>query len=708
MIEIFDGFDELDEREVVRCARRLRREVDEGKAEACWRLAALYEDGLGVKRDFRRAFELREQGALANEPNAIVWLAYSYEYAVGTRYNLDKALELYRRAIDDFPEFRSRGFACCQFSIHKVLRRVKTLLTLRKDVAGVPNYQTIVDVGEEDRRVEEIYEQCNPSSDPLYCLDLSTLLRVMGEPKELCEEAASRLDEEAFVLLEEAAKRGNSVATCFYADVYGQGDEEYVELIRRVADEGCAWACVKTGYLLECENRLKEALSYYERAAELDYPDGLCKAGSIWEELGDMEAAARYYRRGAEFNHEPSLYMLGSYYWRLGDDDSKAYAVDCWRRSADAGFALAMERYADYLKSELGDDSPKESWAEVARYYRGAMDLGLDSSKVMYACLLNVGRGVDRDEREAERLIREIEESGDSESKEILAYVKCDGEYCRRDLEGANRLLAEAAKDRPSAQLALGWQYFSGENAPADEYHAARLVGSAAKAGVPEALAVFSRFCYEGRGVLRNDPAGEFFLRAAADAGDPASASRLGYMYSEGEFGAPNWRLAAQWFQIASARRDAIATGRLAYCYWNGLGVSRDRVYGAFLWGLAEEYGDDEALESFERARLSFAVERLLCKSEDRLETLRNCEIADSMKEWMETRTREFGGYPSRTEFFREYKSRVDAFYNEGLKIVSRSGAERAGAVDELLEMFGKCAADAARVESAKGTAFKR
>ncbi|MBP5621868.1 MAG: sel1 repeat family protein, partial [Thermoguttaceae bacterium] len=540
MIEIFDKFDELDERALEQCVRRLSREVDEGKVEACWQLAALYEDGRGVERDARRAFELREQGARADEPNAIVWLAYAYEHAVGTRYDLSKALELYERAIENFGAFRSRVFACCQTSIHRALRRAKSLSIQEKLVDGSTFYQTIVDVDAEDKRAQEIYEQCDPSADPLYCVELSYALRDLGEPKELSEEVASSLDDEAFVMLEKAARRGNAVAMSKLADAYVNDDKEYaIDLLRRAAEAGCAAAIVKIGYMLEGEEFDDDALEFYLKAAELDYPDGLCKAGSLYEKRGQTEEAVRLYRRGAQLGHAPSLYVLGNYCWSSTDDENKAFAVDCWRRSAEARFPFAMERYAEYLESELDENDSREAWAEVAKYYKGATNEGIDSSKVAYATMLYKGLGVDKDEREAARLFREIEESGDLESKEELAALKYKGEGCERDVEGAIRLLSDAAEESVSAQIALGWQYFSGENVPVDEYRAAQLIGKAAKSGASEALAVFSRFCYEGRGVPRDDLAGEYFLRLAAESGDPSSASRLGHMFADGDFGRP-------------------------------------------------------------------------------------------------------------------------------------------------------------------------
>ncbi len=706
MIEIFDNFDDLDERGVKECAERLQREVFEGKVEARWRLAALYEDGLGVEQDLRRAFELREQGALANEPNAIVWLAYSYEYAAGTRYNLDKALELYQRAVEEFSDFRSRGFACCQFSIHKVLRRAKSFLILEKGDVDSRRYQTIVDVDEEDRRVREIFEQCDPSADPFYCVEAAYLLRKLGEPRAICEEAAARMEEEALVMLEKAARRGNPFATFKLAEADVGENDESIDRILQAAEAGCAPALVKAGYLYECDGRADEALKYYAKAAELDYPDGLCKAGSILEESGDLEAAVGFYRRGAEFNHEPSLYMLGNYCWDLNDD--KAYAAECWRRSADGGFALAMERYAEYLKAELDENSPDESWAEVAAYYRGAMNEGVDSSKVMYAGLLNVGRGVAKDEREAERLFREIEESGDAESKEILAYLKYRGEFCDRDVPGANSLLADAALERPTAQVALGVNYYSGRFVPPDYRRAAQLFGEAAKKGFPDGLNLFSRCCYEGRGVFRNDVAGEFFLRLAAEKGCADAACRLGNMFADGEFGTCRWDLAAQWFRVASLKRDATATNRLAFCYWNGLGVPRDRVLGAFYWGLADEFGCGDALEELSRSKLAFAVEQLFCETEDPLEKKRNAFLADSMKEWMKTRSESSGDLPKRAEFLEEYQSKmtayVDALRDDASGVVSSGASDYFGAVQTLLDLYGECAdADASRTAFSKG-----
>ncbi len=716
MIELFEGFDELSDSELEECVSRLQREVDEGKVDACWQLASFYENGRVVQRDARRAFQLREQGALADEPNAVFWLGYSYEHAVGARYDLQKAIELYDRALQGDSDFQSRVFACCQFSIYKIFKRVTSFKLLEKELDGETYYETHIETdaeGSEDERLTAIYAQCKPSVNPFYCAELAEIMRKLGEPKESCEVAASQLDAKAAELFEDAAERGNAVAAGKLAEYYGHGkgveeDGAYaMQLTRRAADAGYAPAIVMMGFVCEFEGLFDEALEHYLRAAELDCPDGLCKAGLRKEALGETEEALRLFRRGAQLNHGPSLFFLGRSYWADEKIESKENAVECWRRSAELGFPLAMERYAAYLSSDLDEASPREAWAEVAEYYRRAMEEGVDTAKVNYACMLHDGLGVEKDLWESAWLLNEISQEGDTEAKELLAARKFEGDGCDRDPDGAFELLQEAAQESTTAQIALGFRYFFGDGVLQDYFRAARLFGEAAKSGASIALINFARCCFEGLGVFRNDLAGEYFLRLAAEQGDPIAAYRLGLRFASGEYGPEDWRLAMQWFHVASASQDALATERLAFGYWNGLGVERDRVLGAYLWELADDYGDEEALEELERAESALYVEQLFSESEDPHEAQRDAAVAEAMGIWMESRTSASGDFPSRAEFVNEYKLRVDAFGKSNARpvaTVSKSG----GAVQALLKMYRACAAaDATRSVAAEGMAFE-
>ncbi len=62
-----------------------------------------------------------------------------------------------------------------------------------------------------------------------------------------------------------------------------------------------------------------------------------------------------------------------------------------------------------------------------------------------------------------------------------------------------------------------------------------------------------------------------------AEAGDPAAAEILGYIYLKGKSGLRDWDLAKKYLEMAVDGGNITASKYLAVLYWNGLGVERDQ-----------------------------------------------------------------------------------------------------------------------------------
>jgi len=61
--------------------------------------------------------------------------------------------------------------------------------------------------------------------------------------------------------------------------------------------------------------------------------------------------------------------------------------------------------------------------------------------------------------------------------------------------------------------------------------------------------------------------------------------SRLGILYSEGNYGiVRDYEIAVKWFQLAAHQNNPVAISRLAYCLYDGDGITQNKDEAARLW----------------------------------------------------------------------------------------------------------------------------
>lgn len=85
---------------------------------------------------------------------------------------------------------------------------------------------------------------------------------------------------------------------------------------------------------------------------------------------------------------------------------------------------------------------------------------------------------------------------------------------------------------------------------------------------------------------------------ARAEAGDAAAAFDIAVGYAEGSAAAPNYELAAHWYEKAARQGHAVAEYRLGSLYEKGLGVGKDMQRARELYQRAAERGNIRAMHN--------------------------------------------------------------------------------------------------------------
>lgn len=232
--------------------------------------------------------------------------------------------------------------------------------------------------------------------------------------------------------------------------------------------------------------------------------------------------------------------------------------------------APSMRLLGQMYAAGLGVDQDQQ---EAAQWYRLAVEAGDTDAKFLLATMILDGAFIERDEEEAARLLREATEANHTEAKQMLAMLHLEGRGVERDLERGAELMREAADEgNVTAIYTLGILYAEGAGVRLDTREAYEWFDRAARRGNTEAQIELAL------GLLNGDAGdpdlGEqqrienaiFWLRRAAEAGNPVAENRLAHAYSQG-FGVPLDAVQAAYYHaravaggLADARLDAFVS----------------------------------------------------------------------------------------------------------------------------------------------------
>ena len=604
-------------------ARRLQELVDAGNVSAFEPLARLYEDGRGVERDWRRAFELRRQGAEAGDPNAQTGLARAFRFGLGVAPDVQAAFDWGVRALEQ-GAFEERPAA---------LGLVGEILF---DGEGVV---------ERDRdRAFSFFWEARTGDDAAAFEGLAVCYRDgIGVPQDV--EAERDWLERAFEAAFRRAELGSAVDASFVAFAFrdGRGVESNPEQAfawsRRAAEAGLGVALYDVGFAFETglgvERDERRAFEFYRRAADVENPDALCSLGLArlygrsfaqsdaadapqaatdvpLEITVDRDEALRLFERAAATGFSPAFYFLAIFAWNgWGRDANVDEALRLLRRSAAGGFATAQTELACQLRQIGGAANEREA----TRWLFEAAERGDAQARLTLGRETADGAFDDRRAQDCVRWLRAETESGSAEAAFLTSRCAAVGRGTPRDsLEELRRLEQAANGGFPEAQNELGLRFSRGcEGVERDDRRAFELFGAAALGGDAAATANLAYCCERGVGVEQNAVCGEYLLRVAAELGEGSAAVELSDRLLEGRGCEPNRRFAIFWLETAAAAGEIEATRRLALRYWEGDGVPLDRRRALAAWTVAAQAGDEDALEELSRARLGLQVAFLFC-----------------------------------------------------------------------------------------------
>lgn len=311
--------------------------------------------------------------------------------------------------------------------------------------------------------------------------------------------------ENAVVLLKRAVSKGNADAIVFLAldiDSKYLEENESLKFLERAANAGNADAQLKYGNHLIQEKRPKEAVEFFQRAAEQEHLDALFQMGRCYHYgLGveqDFKNAASYYYRAAKMGHIEGQFNLAFLYETgNGVEQHLEYALEWYKNAAEQGDASSQCRAAFIYEKGMGAVPKNE--LEALRYYRMAAERGDAYSQYKVAEYLQKGNVVDENKEAAVKWYAKSAAQGFDHAMCSLSVCLRNGYGCQRNLDEAFLWAKRAAENGfVQGEFLLGKMFMDGLGVESDLGTGLSYLRKAADQGHVEALMLLSQSQKQG------------------------------------------------------------------------------------------------------------------------------------------------------------------------------------------------------------------
>jgi len=255
-------------------------------------------------------------------------------------------------------------------------------------------------------------------------------------------------------------------------------------------------------------------------------------------------------------------------------------------KAAEAGDAEAQCRLGDSYAKGTG---VTRNYATAAKWYRKAAEQGQTQAQFELGKLYAQGIGVVRDDAEAAKWYRLAGERGHVFAQHFLGHLYASGRGLETEyLEAPDPQPPAPVKSTPTQQNFRG-----------DYAEAARWWRKAADQGDSAAQSDLGWLYGSGLGVERNYAESAAWYRKSAEQGNVNGQHWLGHCYLSGNGVAKDEKEAFKWFLAAAKNGNNAAQGDLGRMYAAGSGVEQNSAEAIKWFRQAAEAGFPSALNGF-------------------------------------------------------------------------------------------------------------
>ncbi|MBC8493569.1 MAG: sel1 repeat family protein [Candidatus Thioglobus sp.] len=446
---------------------------------------------------------------------------------------------------------------------------------------------------------------------------------IVKHQSQALEETSELSGELLLTKLEKAAKSGDARSQFSLANMYHNGigvkaDEKLAFYwYTQVAEQGFASAQfnVANGYYhgIGTAQNLAQALTWYEKAAEQDFVAAQYNLAVMYRRGEgadiDNEAAFRWYERAAQLGYGMAQLTLAKLYEKgVGVEQSDDLAQTWYLRAANQLDPEAQFHLAEFYQQ-------RNSYAQAVFYYRKAAEQDYVLAQFALAMNLLDGKGVIKDEAQAQALLLAAAKAGHAQAQFQLGKLLFSQEHTDTieakqwltkaseqsvDLATALLLDLEALEQSNKEALALELAEASSvivepieaDAQPAVEAPIATKIDHSLDDVAMQIMPDLTALIPNQQQILDSIASNATMmnnvekLMLSAQQGNPIAQHNLSTLYSIGELVAKDERKAFLLMQRSANQNIARSQNSLAMMYLNGIGVEAN-YQKAYYWASA-------------------------------------------------------------------------------------------------------------------------
>lgn len=582
------------------------------------------------KSEQNSLFKTMENRAILGNPNAQFKLAQMYEHGIGIEPNIEKAIEFYQLAANQKDLRAEYNLGLIYLDGDKVAKNHQLAEENFRDAAfkGNPAAQyalaRLKEQGLKDEQGQVVIEQNHDESIAMYYLAASNdygpaqyrlaEILVREKPADMSVAAIEERNQLIKNLYEGAVAGGVSAASLPLAffnamDSNKEKQKEAFAVAKKEADNGNSHAALLVGLMMDrglgTDQNPSEAIYWYQKTTT--NPVGAFILGSYLTEgkkisqdsstgkkllqqsadagfsYGDLNLAVVKHQDGEPFvpeldaaralGNSTAGLLMADYYLSLGDDPQKMnQARSIYEDFAKRGDKDAQLKLAFMYEQGLGGGVDLVSARE---WYEKAAEQNQPQAKYLLARLHLQGLLDSKPDYAKAKYLMKNATGYYSPAAVALGYI-----YDTVDDNYQQALTAyelAASQNNPVGQFNLGLLYEMGKGVPVDYKKAGALYTQAAEQGHVQSMVQLADMYFNGSAGYRDEDKALEWYKKAAQSGDREALYQLGLMSETGVAMALDSAAAVRYYTQAADKGNSKAMLALARMYQYGQGVEKDQ-----------------------------------------------------------------------------------------------------------------------------------
>lgn len=583
--------------------------VEQGNANAQYNLGICYENGQGVEKDLKKAFDLFHSAAQNKHTGSQYKIGVYYAEGIYVLRNIKEAMKWLEKAAK-----QGDKNAIAQFDLLKDEMSNGTLVKKLLDCAKIEEKENDLEKALND------YEQAAEIGDAKVQYNLAKIY----EKGQITQKDSKK----AFVWCEKAANQGFMYAQLALGMMYEKGigciedKDAAIRYYERAAEQGNVTAQYYLAVnLLNKENwedTIREALLWLEKAAEQGDEKAKEKI-KRWSKMNEILEKAK------QGNIDAQVQMAQSY--EKSNRANKEKRIFYWyEKAAEQGdthsqivigimysFGAGVEKNIEFA-IEWMEKAAEQGEIEKQEYHLALLYLIRDlKNRVIYDPKLEASKNRQRAEYWLEKAIerghgkaayklaelwmeeKDIENRIDKIIDLFKQAIKAGCDEAKEKLEIAVKIsqtISESEDGNADAMFELAWLFDEGKKIYQSDRKAFEWYQKAAEQGNAKAQNNLANMYASGRGCTERMDLAVFYRKKAANAGIAQAQFNLGYAYEAGIFVKQNYQRAMMWYQNAAKQKYYAAYTNIGYLYEKGFGVSVDKEKALEWYQEAANAGD--------------------------------------------------------------------------------------------------------------------